>query len=414
MLLVPDASYMGNVLDFSLEVTNNGISIGNFILSYEHACSYDPNEKSASPVGYTDQHYIENTDEIVYTIHFQNTGTATATDVIIRDIIDENLDISTLQFAASSHSAMQSLHPVTRELIFYFNNIYLPDSSYDEMGSQGFVSYRIMPATGLQQGMQISNTASIYFDNNDPVMTNTMVHSIFDCAAYTSHISSNIDGMCADPMIHANADVSWSEQYTWTWNDLMIGNEPITSFNATEENWLKLEISNPLCGARIDSIWISLPELVELNITQSGNNLFTNIIDGSAYQWYLDGSIIEGSVSSSIEIQTSGNYAVDMMTSDGCIITTEMDAIYTSMEEAEVKAVVIFPNPAFDQLSMLIPTDYVNGMMTIHTIEGRLLSTRKLFQSKTQIDISKLSQGTYFITVWTEGFEALHVPFLKK
>jgi hypothetical protein len=54
-----------------------------------------------------------------------------------------------------------------------FNNINLPDSADNFSGSQGFVQFRIKPKGGLPPGESIDNTASIYFDYNAPVNTNT-------------------------------------------------------------------------------------------------------------------------------------------------------------------------------------------------------------------------------------------------
>jgi len=58
-------------------------------------------------------------------------------------------------------------------LTFDFSNIFLPDSTADLEGSQGYVSYLIKGKEGLAENTPIENTASIYFDFNPPVVTNT-------------------------------------------------------------------------------------------------------------------------------------------------------------------------------------------------------------------------------------------------
>jgi hypothetical protein len=63
-------------------------------------------------------------------------------------------------------------------MTFTFDNILLPDSNANEPGSHGFVRYRIKPKTTLVAGGLINNTAYIYFDFNQPVMTNTAVTEI--------------------------------------------------------------------------------------------------------------------------------------------------------------------------------------------------------------------------------------------
>jgi hypothetical protein len=55
----------------------------------------------------------------------------------------------------------------------HFPNIMLADSASDPAGSQGWFMYRIKPKANLPLGSTIDNTASIYFDFNAPVVTNT-------------------------------------------------------------------------------------------------------------------------------------------------------------------------------------------------------------------------------------------------
>jgi hypothetical protein len=61
---------------------------------------------------------------------------------------------------------------------FKFDNILLPDSNVNEPASHGFVRYRIQPQDTLALGDSIKNFAAIYFDFNDPVITNTAVTEV--------------------------------------------------------------------------------------------------------------------------------------------------------------------------------------------------------------------------------------------
>jgi len=63
-------------------------------------------------------------------------------------------------------------------LSFTFNNILLPDSNINQIGSNGFVKYAISLKPGLVQGTEITNTAYIYFDYNAPVATNTTINTV--------------------------------------------------------------------------------------------------------------------------------------------------------------------------------------------------------------------------------------------
>ena len=60
-------------------------------------------------------------------------------------------------------------------LVWTFNNINLPDSATNDSLSKGYITYRIKPFSGLVTGDTILNNASIYFDFNPPIRTNTQV-----------------------------------------------------------------------------------------------------------------------------------------------------------------------------------------------------------------------------------------------
>jgi uncharacterized repeat protein (TIGR01451 family) len=154
--------------------------------------AWDPNDKQVGPYHSGDAWnggIIYTTDEeLEYTIRFQNTGTAPAHIVVIRDTLDMNLLPETVRDIQTKHDADISLEN-GNILVFTFNNIYLPDSSADFDASMGFVKFKVNRIAGLPVGTQIENTAAIYFDYNVPIITNTPI-SVID--QYTSVV--DVDG----------------------------------------------------------------------------------------------------------------------------------------------------------------------------------------------------------------------------
>lgn len=150
--------------------------------------SWDPNDKRAMPFGVGANHAIRPEQRLDYTIRFQNTGTASAINVFILDTIDSNLDMNTLEFTGSSHAVVPQI--LNGGIVkFQFDNINLPDSNSNEAGSHGFVSYKISPKTTVVNGAVIENTAGIYFDFNQPVITNTTFHTIDQFLAVNENVS---------------------------------------------------------------------------------------------------------------------------------------------------------------------------------------------------------------------------------
>jgi len=139
--------------------------------------SFDPNEKKVSPIGTGTEGYIANGTLLSYLVHFQNTGTASAVNITIKDTINSNLNVATLQVLNSSSPVMVS-EGNGNVVTFKFEGIFLPDSAASPNGSSGYVAYNIMPYPSLAAGTQITNKAAIYFDNNPAIYTNATLNTI--------------------------------------------------------------------------------------------------------------------------------------------------------------------------------------------------------------------------------------------
>lgn len=131
--------------------------------------SYDPNDKT---VNLPEQLSPVVDEYLTYVIRFQNTGTAPAQNVYIMDTLSPYIDWSSVQVLETSHP-MNLLELNGGVLRFDFPQIWLADSSTNEPLSHGHVVYRVKENPGNGPGVGIANTAFIYFDWNDPVVTNT-------------------------------------------------------------------------------------------------------------------------------------------------------------------------------------------------------------------------------------------------
>ncbi len=139
--------------------------------------SYDPNDKTAEPLGRGEFHYIPADTALVYLIRFQNTGNDTAFTVIIRDTLSADLDPFSVRPEIASHPYRLEFQE-NGSLKFIFDHILLPDSTANEAASHGFIRFQVKMRPGLLPLTTISNRAAIYFDYNSPVLTNTVQRTI--------------------------------------------------------------------------------------------------------------------------------------------------------------------------------------------------------------------------------------------
>lgn len=147
------------------------------ILCMQNIGAYDPNDITGFPAGYGDKKYIEKYDKIEYKIRFQNTGTDTAFNIVIRNMIEDHLDINTFKMTVASHDYSFQFEK-DKELVVTFKDIQLVDSFKNEALSHGYLVYEIYPSDVLVDEDRIENRAEIYFDFNTPIQTNIEKHTI--------------------------------------------------------------------------------------------------------------------------------------------------------------------------------------------------------------------------------------------
>jgi RHS repeat-associated protein len=210
--------------------------------------SSDPNE-IAGPAGFGAGNFVGLPEVFPYRIDFQNqpTASAPAQQVVITQQLDPSLDLSTfelgdfgfggqtfsipagLQFyhtriddrasrgvfvdvtAAFDTSTdtltwtFTSLDPATLDLPADITVGFLPPDTTAPEG-EGFVSYIVQPRSDLSTGTAINAQASIVFDTNAPVATNTFNNTI-DAGAPTSSVVP-----LPPRATSTNFTVSWSGQ----------------------------------------------------------------------------------------------------------------------------------------------------------------------------------------------------------
>ena len=143
--------------------------------------SYDPNFKEVTPRGTGSNGIIYAADSVLtYTVHFQNTGTWYAQNIVVIDTLDNDLDWTTLHPVYESAPCKVSLYAsgAVRVAKFAFDNINLPPQMMDDLRSNGMFTYTVKTMPGLAVGTQFKNKASIYFDYNDPIVTNTTTNTL--------------------------------------------------------------------------------------------------------------------------------------------------------------------------------------------------------------------------------------------
>lgn len=158
---------LDDVLTFTASITpvsgDETPSDNTFEFSQVVVGSFDPNDitclqgKTVSP---------EKIGEYLhYNINFENTGTAPATFIVVKDVIDEaQFDVSSLQLIDASHNVETKV--TGNKVEFIFDDINLAGAG------KGNVVFKIKTLNSLAVNTDVTQKANIYFDYNWPIETN--------------------------------------------------------------------------------------------------------------------------------------------------------------------------------------------------------------------------------------------------
>ena len=292
------------------------------------ACSYDPNDLTATPVGYEAPHFVLAGDRIQYRVRFQNTGNLPAEDVRIVGALDPTkFDLST--FAPLYGSAPFVTCLLNNGTIdFTFNDIYLPDATNNESESHGFVVYEVSLLPGVDANEVVLNEASIYFDSNPAIVTNETYHTIFDCTSFTPMTGTT--SVCEGEAITLTANQPYVEAFTWT-IDGVAGSDNSSSFQTTlapGTHTVMVNTANPLCSEDHTAMVVvhGTPELtmpadaafclysiIELSATGNGNIVWTNDISNNGLFEVNGSQTLNATLTSPEGCVTQGEWNIDAL-----------------------------------------------------------------------------------------------------
>lgn len=222
-------------------------SCNNSTIEVEISASSDPNDIIVN-IDTVYVHELGNPPSLEYVIRFQNTGNDTAFFVRILNQLPARVQKSSVEFISSSHPCEFIFNSKLPRLEFLFNNILLPDSNTNEPASHGFVKYRVKPKSTLSDGDIIGNFASIYFDFNLPVVTNSVFTRIL---TYTDveelSVASNVLLVTPNPVLDELVVPSQFEELSYQIYDIQ-GRVVLSGSSQSKSEFLRLDVSELTSG----------------------------------------------------------------------------------------------------------------------------------------------------------------------
>lgn len=356
------------MIDSVFDMAGTFVEVKLDVYSYMVACSYDPNDKHASPEGVMQQHYTPINSELTYLVNFQNTGNDYAYDVYIFDTLDSDLDLSTFEVIGSSHELNTQI-TATGAIRFNFFNIMLPDSGLNEPGSHGWVLYKIRPNAGLPDPTEITNTSYIVFDFNSPIITNTTLNTMTALQYPESEFNTADVSICETNCILFNNLSTSGTSYEW----IFAGGDPSSSTAAspgaicysTDGVYdVTLITTNALGSDTLtQSAYINVANSPSLfTVIQSGDSLIAP--QGfSSYEWYYNNVLIANDTLYYHVANQNGDYGVVVGNANGCQLGVNITNFNVGVNNLfSDKDVEVYPNPSKGTFEISISSIFQNSV----------------------------------------------------
>lgn len=391
--------------------------------------SYDPNDKQVIPAGVGTSNIVRDADELEFQVRFQNTGSDTAYTVIIRDTLSTALDIASLQVGASSHNYTYTVSGKNNPIITWtFDKINLPAQKQNDLGSNGFVKFKIAQMPNNAKGTKIKNKAGIYFDFNSPIITNETnltvgdlvsdlnnaadLATIFVCnnkPQPTSSQAGTDKTTVADSLV-LSANIA--EKGTGIWK-VVQGTGVFTNASNPKttvkkiglgENIYEWSVSlcNTISASKVKITKVATPKA---EITTKGDTLIVEIAD--SYQWFLNGQAISGATSQSFIAKTNGTYTVEIKKFGVTVISPAFKHTITGIEDELLqKSTTLIPNPAQNICVLQVSNDYFGEVkLSISNLLGQIVFQTVIDKNEINLsqtlDLQHFANGIYFVYLQT-------------
>ena len=162
-----------------------------------------------------------------------------------------------------------------------------------------------------------------------------------------------------------------------------------------------LSFDNGLCSAQSAAIELEEVDPVQPVIEYNGSSVYVANINGTDWQWFLDGDPIEGANNAGILTDLTGTFTVQVTDFNGCTLFSEPFEITLSVANSDENGGVnIYPVPARDVVTIEFPSATGDASIQVFSVDGRTIeqfSINTAISKRQEVHIGSWAPGAYIV-----------------
>ncbi|HYG14516.1 MAG TPA: SBBP repeat-containing protein [Bacteroidia bacterium] len=217
----------------------------------------------------------------------------------------------------------------------------------------------------------------------------------------TADINILTNNLCGDTARLEAANMQAGNKFAWLTNGLPVAGDTLARFTSMQSASVMLAQVNAFgCWDTSSSVNV-IVRAVPAKPTLSVSSFIINAGDGyTNYEWYKDGSVINGETDSVITVAQNGDYHCKVTNADSCENWSDtMSITNVSVHRAGIdNSISIYPNPG----NGIINVEFFaagDNTITVYDISGRLLLSKPAVERSEHLDLQYLSKGIYLLKV---------------
>lgn len=209
--------------------------------------------------------------------------------------------------------------------------------------------------------------------------------------------AASLPTICAGDSVQLTATPVGGTTYTYNWTS------DVGGFTSTAQNPMAaptttttyyLDMMSGSCPAK-DTVTVAVNPAPTAIATNNGTDISAST--GNAYQWYLNGNVINGATTQTYMPTQSGTYSVLITGANGCTaMSNDVVFVIEGIDVALANSFNVYPNPSTGIVNIAINSNVINDYaVSVSDAYGNVITAAK---NNKQLDLSSLANGIYYLT----------------